>query len=118
MATELVTHPPVKLIGTRAVVDVRITRYKCAIRQMVEVCERDSSRNVFGVPDIPSMIGITDIVTCFSFTVSASACTNFSCASSENLDGEREGRGYDSLRLISSQLFGFAGTRPSGYLYA
>jgi len=62
------------------------------------------------------MIGITDVVTCFSFT--ASACTNFSYASSENLEGERERRGCGSRRLISSQLFGFADIRPSGYLYA
>jgi hypothetical protein len=64
------------------------------------------------------MIGITDVVTCFSFTVSASAYINFSYASSENLKGEREYRDYNNRRLISSQLFGFADIPLSEYLYA
>jgi len=65
----------------------------------------------------PSMIRTTDVVICFSFIASASACTNFSYASFENLDGKK-GRGCDGRRSISSQLFGFADTRPPGYLYA
>jgi hypothetical protein len=112
MATELVTHPSSKLFRACAVVDIRVSRYKCAIHQMVEVCERDSSATHLASPISPSMIGITDVVTCFSFTASASACTNFSYAPSKNLDGEREGRGCDSRRLICFQLFGFADTRP------
>lgn len=44
----------------------------------------------------PSMIKITDVITYFSFTVSAFTYINFLYASSENLDGEREGRGYNS----------------------
>jgi hypothetical protein len=53
MATELVTDPSTKLFGTCAVVDVRVARHKCAVREMFEVCERNSSRNTFGVSDIP-----------------------------------------------------------------
>lgn len=68
-------------------------------------------------PISPSMTRITDVITYFSFIISASAYINFSYTSSENLDGEREDRNYDSHRLISAQLFSFAGTRPSGYLY-
>jgi hypothetical protein len=66
----------------------------------------------------PSMIKITDVITYFSFTASASACINLSYTSFENLEGERENRRYNNRRLIFSQLFGFADTRPSEYLYA
>jgi len=40
MATELVTDPSSKLFRACAIVDI-------AICQMVEVCERDSSRNIW-----------------------------------------------------------------------
>jgi hypothetical protein len=63
------------------------------------------------------MIKITNIITYFFFTASVFACINFLYAFSENLDGEREGRGYNSRRLISSQLFSFTDTRLSRYLY-
>jgi hypothetical protein len=43
MATEFVTDPSIKLFGACAVVDVRVARHKCAVREMFEVCERNSS---------------------------------------------------------------------------
>jgi hypothetical protein len=88
MATELVTYPSIKLFRACVVVDVQ--------GQVQSVPSVRWSRFVNGIPPetspiSPSMIGITDVVIRFSFTPFASACTNFSYTSSENLDGEREG---------------------------
>ena len=82
MATELVTHPSSKLFRACAVVDIWVSRYEC-------VPSVRWSRFLNVIPPAthlaslisPSMIGITDVVTCFSFTASASAYTNFSYAS-------------------------------------
>lgn len=48
----------------------------------------------------PSIIRITNVITYFSFIISISIYINFLYASYENLDGEREDRGYNLKRPL------------------
>ena len=50
----------------------------------------------------PSMMGITDVVTCFSLRACASACLNLLKSRSENFDGDSECRGLRSVDRATS----------------
>ena len=48
-------------------------------------------------PTLPSMIRITEFITCFSLNACVSARINSLNSLSENRDGDKEDRGYPSL---------------------
>ena len=53
MVFKSVADLSVELFRTCAVVEVGVSRYECAICQIIEVCERNTSRIAFSVPDFP-----------------------------------------------------------------
>lgn len=62
----------------------------------------------------PSMIGMTDVMTCSSVTASASVCRNVSKVAEEDADPASDGRRRSNRSVMWDQLLGRGALWPSG----
>jgi hypothetical protein len=92
-AAKLVADLSIELSGTSTEEEIWVARSKCSICQIVKLASGISPATHLASLTSPSIIGITEVVMCFSLNACAFDRLNFLNASSENCDGDREGRG-------------------------